>query len=50
VSYFQCLVIGKNCTYFSKASVWCGNKSLVISNWIEQYKEKKFGDVVYKSC
>jgi len=50
MNYFRCLVIGKNWANFSRALVWCGSESLMISNWIEQYKEKKFGDVVYKSC
>ncbi len=33
-----------------KIKVWCGNKTLVISNWTEQHKEKRFSDGVYKSC
>jgi hypothetical protein len=44
MKYFQCLVIGKNWASLSRASC------LVISNRIEQYEEKKFGDGVCKSC
>jgi hypothetical protein len=50
MKYFQCLVIGKNWAVLQGPHVWCGNKSLMINNWTKQYKEKKFGDGVYKSC